>query len=57
MILSWEKNKLKHLKNALASVLDSKNPLEYYRENLSKDILEERRKQIFELNLLIQMIS
>jgi hypothetical protein len=45
------------LKASLGGIFESKNPIEYYRKNLNQSILEKRRKEIYELNLLINMIS
>lgn len=48
---------IQDLKNALDGVLGREKPLDYYRKNLSKGILDKRRKEIPELDLLIKMIS
>lgn len=48
---------IKKLKKDWGDFLGSQKPLEYFRENLSKPILEERRKELRELDLLIQMIE
>lgn len=44
-------------KNALMSVFGQMDPLEYYKQNLTKKLLQERRKQIPQLDLLIRIIS
>lgn len=43
-------------KNSMPSCLRD-NPFEYYKQNLIKDALEEKRNNIYELDLLIKMVS
>lgn len=47
---------LKDLKNCVKTAFNVIGEPEYYRQNLSKDILEIRRKEIKELDLLISML-
>jgi len=51
------KNQCKDLKNKLESFLDGCDELQYYRDNISKEMLEEKCNTIPELNLLISMIT
>ena len=50
-------DQIRDTKNALKEVFRGIDSLEYYRKNLTKKLLEVRRKQIPELDLLIRMIS
>jgi hypothetical protein len=50
-------DQIRDTKNALKEVFRGIDRLEYYRKNLTKKLLEERREKISELNLLIKMIS
>ncbi len=54
---SIEKEQKKNLKNSVKGIFGCQEPLEYYRQNLTKALLEERRKSIPELDLLITMVS
>jgi len=48
---------LKTLKNAVGGIIKGKDELSFYRDNLTKEILDEKRKTIPELNLLISMLE
>lgn len=48
---------LKTLKNAVGGIIQGKDELSFYRDNLTKEILDEKRKTIPELNLLISMLE
>lgn len=50
------KKQINDLKSCLNSVFNGMEEREYYKNNLTKDILEEKRKNIAELDLLISMI-
>ena len=48
---------VRKLKNTLDGILENKDELQYYQEQLSKGVLELRRKNIPELDLLISMFE
>lgn len=48
---------IKGLKDKLNKIIEKEDKLNYYQKKLSKDILEERRKSIPVLDLLISMIT
>ena len=48
---------LKTLKNAVGGIIKGKDELSFYQDNLTKEILDEKRKTIPELNLLISMLE
>ena len=48
---------IKGLKDKLNKIIGKEDKLNYYQKKLSKDILEERRKSIPVLDLLISMIT
>lgn len=60
-VLSTEKkerkNQIKRLKDTLSGLIGTDNPLNYYRRTITREILEEKRRDIEELNLLIEMIT
>ncbi len=48
---------VKKLKNTLEGILEKKDELQYYQDQLPKSVLEIRRKNISELDLLISMFE
>ena len=48
---------LKTLKNAVGGIIKGKDELSFYQDNLTKEILDEKRKTIPGLNLLISMLE
>ena len=48
---------LASLKNTLKEIFGRQDEFEYYQQHLSREILEERRKKIPELNILISMLE
>jgi len=48
---------IKTLKDTLKSLIGSKNEIDFYSENLSKEKLETKRKEIPQLDLLIKMVT
>jgi hypothetical protein len=48
---------VRKLKNTLDGILENKDELRYYQDQLPKSVLEIRRKNISELDLLISMFE
>ncbi|NBV98384.1 MAG: hypothetical protein EBR67_02585 [Proteobacteria bacterium] len=48
---------VRKLKNTLDGILENKDELQYYQDQLPKSVLEIRRKNISELDLLISMFE
>ena len=46
----------KELKNSLDGMIGKMDEYEYYKQNLTKELLEVRRTEIKELDLLISML-
>lgn len=51
------KEQIRQLKDILSGILGTENPIDYYRSNLTKETLEQKRQKIPELNLLISMVT
>lgn len=50
------KKQKRELKNSVDGIIGKMNEYEYYKNNLTKELLEERRLEIKELDLLISML-